>query len=57
MDAIKKIYNYYYKIVDTNSNVLVNYTDEMKIAFARGICEGIEICNNEQTLKYNLDKM
>lgn len=53
-EDIDLVHDYYIKIV-LNGKMIDYETDNAKRAFARGLCEGIEICHNKEILNKNLE--
>lgn len=43
---LDELYNLHYEYFSKNSDLLNNYTKEMKVAFSRGLITGVDVCKN-----------
>ena len=43
---LDELYNMHYEYFSKNSDLLNNYTKEMKVAFSRGLITGVDVCKN-----------
>lgn len=49
---LDELYNLHYEYFSKNSDLLSNYTKEMKVAFSRGLITGINVCKNRRKINW-----